>query len=386
MKRVSRIIIIFLIASLLACPFMFCSAASAADDKAETARHELALHYFRGVVNMEAGNYEAATEEFSAVAAIDPYYKDTQKYMARLDALRKDRKDAASEFKDESGTDLYLLGKRYYEQGNYERALQAFEAVLDKNPNDKFALYYKQLIEESMPKKGKRAQGPKDKAKDVSVLEQEVNYIKDDVQERQDLKKFLEEKAKRRAERDEMVRKKKLELERQEEILEEERQDYLAQADIAKRSEKLSRKAEKWRNRKEQLSSSQPGVPADLADFPVYQNRSEEAYKNMKENLRQSRWNSAALNAIRSVNDYCDAILIYYYEIKSSYPEHDNLIRLMAENIKRSDLDENLSRLRAIYNTKELVEKEDRPYTRTEAIFVSEKAERVIEWCRSVLP
>jgi hypothetical protein len=35
---------------------------------------------------------------------------------------------------------------------------------------------------------------------------------------------------------------------------------------------------------------------------------------------------------------------------------------------------------------KSIIEDEDRPLTRTEALFLADKAERLIEWCRSILP
>jgi len=373
---------------ILAVAMCFQSAAFAAKADPESARRQLALHYFRGVINFEAGRYQEAMDEFRAVADVDPYYKDTQKYISRLDRYRAellDPKDGRDY--DTKGVDLYFLGKHYYEKGDYDRAMEAFKAILDKAPGDKFALYYKQLIEAASPKY-KRVAGvaPKSEADEIAVLQKEVSYIKEDVDDKEDSEAFLQERAQARAERDEIIRSKERQLDRQEDILEEERKDYLAQASLAKRAEKVAKESEKWRRMKEKLSSRQPGIPADLTEFPAYQNNGEKYYKSMKESLRESRWNSAGLNAIKSALYYCDSLLIYYYGIKSSYPEHENIARLMAEYIHRADLDENIIRLRAILNMKIIIEGEDRPLTRSEAIFLAEKAERLIQWCRSILP
>jgi len=39
---------------------------------------------------------------------------------------------------------------------------------------------------------------------------------------------------------------------------------------------------------KERLASDQPGVPADLTEYPIYQNRADSYYATMKESLRES--------------------------------------------------------------------------------------------------
>ena len=95
---------------------------------ADSQRKEAALHYYRGIVNFEAGYYENALAEFQQVAAIDPYYKDIQRYIKEaLGVLEKQRRELvqgageASTY-GKSPTDFYFLGKSYYEKGDYETA------------------------------------------------------------------------------------------------------------------------------------------------------------------------------------------------------------------------------------------------------------------------
>ena len=346
-------------------------------------------------MNFESGRYENALAEFQAAGEIDPFYKDTQRYIENcVKILEQYRQNVFSAKEGLSAKnkefDLYFLGKSYYEKGDYRRALETFKAVLAKSPNDKFAQYYIQLCKNALPggpetKKTKRSR-QEELGAHTEDLEKEVATIKGDIKEQEDMETFLEAKAQRKSGREELIRKKERQLKEQEELLEEERQDYVAQARIAKRADKIEQEAEKWKNMKDRLASKQPGIPSDLAEYPVYLNKAENYYKAMKESLRMSRWNSAGLDAIHASIYYCDALLIYFYGIKSAFPQHENITRLLMSHVKRSDVDKNVFYIRSILNLKNIIETEDRPITRSEALFAAEKTEKIAEWCKSVLP
>ena len=365
-----------------------CFVVSAAYADVPDQRKEMSLHYYRGVVYFESGRYDDALTEFQNVAGIDPYYKDTSVYIEKcMDTLEKYRGDA--KLKGEKDVDLYFLGKAYYDKGEYNKALGAFRAILEKNPNDKFAQYYVQLCMNSLPpsqaRKG-RLSVAEGKVVELTDLEKEVAYVKSDIREQEDVEKFLREKALRRAARDEVIRAKERQLKEQEDILDEEKQDYLSQAKITRETEHLKNQTEKWRNMKEKLASAQPGVPAELIDYPVALNAAEKYYIEMNEALRTSRWNAAGLSAVGAAINYCDAILIYYYGVRSAAPRHENVTRLLLENVKRSDTQSSVYHLRAILNLKRLIDDEDRPITRSEALFLSDHSEKISEWAKSILP
>jgi hypothetical protein len=42
--------------------------------------------------------------------------------------------------------------------------------------------------------------------------------------------------------------------------------------------------------------------------------------------------------------------------------------------------------LRAVLNVRQLTEDEERPLTRKEAVFLSTHAEKIVEWCLTMLP
>jgi tetratricopeptide (TPR) repeat protein len=357
-------------------------------------RKEMSLRYYRGIVYYEAGRYSDALAEFQAVTDIDPFFRDAQKYgencFKALEQYRDNLVGAdGDKAKDRKAIDLYFIGKSYYEKGDYLKALEAFRTVLEKNPNDKFAQYYAKLCRDALPPsrgRTKKMSAVEKTAVDLEDLEKEVSYVKGDIAEQQDVEKFLRAKAERSLARNELIRQKERQLKEQEQLLEEERQDYMSQAKIAQQAKKLQRETEKWRNMKDKLASEQAGVPAELSDFPQVLDRAENYYVEMKEALRTSRWNAAGLNAVYAGINYCDAVLIYFYNCRSAAPRHENITRLLLDHVRRADTDANVYHMRSMLNVKKLIDGEDRPITRAEALFLTDHAEKLIEWCRSILP
>ncbi len=356
-------------------------------------RRALSLHYYRGAVYFEAGRYEKALTEFRTVAEIDPQYKFIQRYLDKtmriLQAHRAEVLGIGEREVKDADTDLYFVGKSFFEKGDYRRAAEAFKAVLAKNPGDRFATYYVRLCEEAL---GERIETSIETAgepytiDEAAVLERSVAYMKDDIEEQKERMSFYETKAERRLQRDEMIRKKEKELDRQEALLEEEKEDYLVELQLSKKAERISKETEKWRSMRERLESKEAGMPADLTEYPVFINRAEQYYARMEESLRASRWHSAGLNAISTTLTYCDAVLIYHHGVKSTYPARGNLTRLLREKVRRADTAEHLEYLRGILSIQILVQDEGRPITRSEALFLADKAKKVVMWCRTILP
>ncbi len=356
-------------------------------------RRALALHYYRAIVYFEAGRYDQALSELRTVAEIDPQYKFVQRYLAKtmkiLQVHRAEVLGIGEREVKEAGTDLYFVGKSLFEKGDYRRAAEAFKAVLAQNPADRFANYYVRLCEEALGEKIEtviETAGEPYTIDETTVLERSVAYMKDDIEEQKEQMSFYETRAERRFQRDETIRKKEKLLERQEALFEEEKEDYLAERRLSKRAERISKQAEKWRSMRERLESKEPGMPADLTEYPVFVNRAEQYYARMEEALRASRWHSAGLNAISTAVTYCDALLIYHHGVKSTHPVRGNLMRLLKDKIRRADAAEYREHMRAILSTQVLVQDEGRPIRRSEALFLADKAKKVVEWCRTSLP
>jgi len=363
--------------------------------RAETGdeRRSLSLHYYRGIVCFEAGQYDSALAEFRTVSEVDPHYKYVQKYLDKtteiLEVNRADVLGVDQAMVREGGEDLLFVGKAFYEKGDFRRAGEAFKSILVRNPKDKFALHYLKLCEEAWGGKietAAKTSGPAYIADEPAILEKSVAYLKDDLEEQQDRMAFYEKKAERRLQRDEMIRKKEKELEQQEGLLAEEKEDYLAQLRLSQKAKRINKESEKWRTMKERLETKEPGIATELTEYPVFSNRAQQYYAHMEEALRASRWHSAGLNAIGAAVTYCDAVLIYFYGVKSAHPAHGNITRLLREYVRRSDAAEHIGHLRALLNLQLLVQDEARPINRSEALFLTDKAKKVVEWCRTLLP
>lgn len=390
-----KIKFLFILLLFICFCFSLAPAPVGAQQDADT-EHKLALHYYRGLVNFKYQRYQQALDEFRVVGEIDPLYKDTKKFMAScIKALEQERKDLyktpkGSSIKDDTGFDLYFLGKAYYEKQDYDRALKIFKEVLSQHPDDTFARYYAQLCEKALSGEidsGMVAITPEEKLVNAADnLEKEVAFIKSDIKEQKEIEKSIQNKAERKASRDELIRQKELELRRQEELLLEEKADYKAQAKIARRLDEVKSRTEKWKRLKEKISSKEPGVPTDLTQYPGYINKGDAYFDVMKESLEKSRWNSAGLNAVSAAINYCDSVLVYLCGLRSSSPKHENICRLMLSELRCPNLQENVSRMRYILNLNKLAESEGRPFKRREAVSLSENAEKLMQWCKGILP
>jgi len=356
-------------------------------------RRALALHYYRGIVYFEAGRYDMALTEFRTVSEIDPKYKFVQRYLEKtmqiLEVHRSEVLGIGEQEVRDADADLYFVGKSFYEKGDYRRAAEAFKAILVKNPDDRFAAYYVQLCEEALGEKVEtviETAAEPYTVDETKVMERSVAYMKDDIEEQKEQMSFYETRAERRLQRDEMIRKKEKLLERQEVLLDEEKEDYLAEKRLSQKAERISKQAEKWRAMRERLESKEPGVPADLTEFPVFVNRAQQYYTRMQEALRACRWHSAGLNAISAATTYCDAVLIYHCGVRSTYPVRGNLMRLLKDKVRRADADEHWQYMWDILSVQVLVQDEGRPIRRSEALFLADRAEKVVAWCRTFLP
>ncbi len=87
--------------------------------------------YRRGVQAFEEGNYDEANRAFENILLVRKNHSDAEEYMARL-----------AEYRGKQAQEAFLKGLGYYSQGNYQRALQAFEETLRLEPQHAEALRY----------------------------------------------------------------------------------------------------------------------------------------------------------------------------------------------------------------------------------------------------
>ena len=112
----------------------------AAKEKAKATPEELAFeHYRRGMAHLEADKLAMAIEEFEAVTRVLPSYRDAG---ALLYVTRKRR---------DREVDIYLMkGISYFQEEELEKAIEAWDMVLELDPGNETALDYKARAERVM--------------------------------------------------------------------------------------------------------------------------------------------------------------------------------------------------------------------------------------------
>ncbi len=111
-----------------------------AQEKVKATPEALAFeHYRRGVVHLDADKLAMAIDEFEAVTRVLPSYRDAG---ALLDKVRKRR---------DREVDIYLKkGISYFQEEELEKAIEAWEMVLELDPGNETALDYKARAERVM--------------------------------------------------------------------------------------------------------------------------------------------------------------------------------------------------------------------------------------------
>lgn len=111
-----------------------------------------------------------------------------------------------------------------------------------------------------------------------------------------------------------------------------------------------------------------------------------EFYQSMKDALDQGTWNSAGLAAVHAGISANDALLIYFYGLRSTSPDHRDAINLTGLMIKRENAREAIGHLRRLINKKNLIEYEGKLFSRVDAEEIAKHAERFVNWAVGLLP
>jgi tetratricopeptide (TPR) repeat protein len=112
----------------------------AAQEKAKATPEALAFeHYRRGMAHLDVDKLAMAIEEFEAVTRVLPSYRDAG---ALLDETRKRR---------DREVVIYLMkGISYFQEEEMEKAIEAWDMVLELDPGNETALDYKARAERVM--------------------------------------------------------------------------------------------------------------------------------------------------------------------------------------------------------------------------------------------
>lgn len=125
---------------------------------------------------------------------------------------------------------------------------------------------------------------------------------------------------------------------------------------------------------------------ASKEDYEKFLKKADEFCEMMRQSLNKEKWNAAGLNAVHTGISANDAVLTFYFGLRSIGPKHDDAVKLLISMMKREDTGTNAKRLRYIISMKNIVEYDGRLLSKREAESLAKNAERFLAWVKSLLP
>jgi HEPN domain-containing protein len=121
-------------------------------------------------------------------------------------------------------------------------------------------------------------------------------------------------------------------------------------------------------------------------DYKKFLKKADEFCEMMRQSLNKKKWNAAGLNAIHTGISANDAVLIFYFGLRSISPKHDDAVKLLISMMKREDTGTKAKHLRHLISMKNVVEYDGRLLSQQEAESLAKNAERYLVWVKSLLP
>lgn len=119
--------------------------------------------------------------------------------------------------------------------------------------------------------------------------------------------------------------------------------------------------------------------------YKLYLKKANDFYEAMLHSYKKGNWNSVGLEAIHCAISGADALMVYLKGIRSTSEDHRDAVELIELNISGTEVKKHLSQFRAIINKKNLVEYEERNFTKKEAEDILKKSERFLNWIKNQL-
>ncbi|HDP69597.1 MAG TPA: HEPN domain-containing protein [Actinobacteria bacterium] len=117
-----------------------------------------------------------------------------------------------------------------------------------------------------------------------------------------------------------------------------------------------------------------------------YLKKAQEFFQTMQTAYESGNWNSVGLEAVHCVISVNDALLVFFGGIRSVSSNHVDAVRLLSEIIDTDEARKNSNHLRRVIAKKNIIEYENRLFTKREAEGVMLHTERFLNWATSMLP
>ena len=118
------------------------------------------------------------------------------------------------------------------------------------------------------------------------------------------------------------------------------------------------------------------------SDYSVYLKKAKEFYQTMYQAEKSDNWNAVGLNGVHCVISLMDAILARHAGMRSTAGDHMVAVDMLASTIanKIQDVTQKSQTARRIIAKKNLIEYENRDFTRNEALDMIKQVQRFHDW------
>jgi tetratricopeptide (TPR) repeat protein len=150
----------------LVAAFIFMATGAAAWAAGDSVEAE--VYFQNGVKYMKRGLYDKSIQEFEKTLAIDATNEEAAAYLEQVKELyRQDSPVQAKASEDTAMRALYRDGRNLYQQGEYEKAIEVFTAILAKKPIDDYASYYRERSEIMISRRQAKERKAADKQRQI---------------------------------------------------------------------------------------------------------------------------------------------------------------------------------------------------------------------------
>ena len=125
----------------------------------------------------------------------------------------------------------------------------------------------------------------------------------------------------------------------------------------------------------------------EKTDYQVYLKKGKEFYQTMFQAEKAENWNAVGLNGVHCVISLTDAILVKHSGIRSAGGDHMAAVELLTSTVtvKLKDREQRAQLARRVIAKKNLVEYENRDFSKSEALDLISRVQRFHDWATGLL-
>ena len=121
------------------------------------------------------------------------------------------------------------------------------------------------------------------------------------------------------------------------------------------------------------------------SEYIIYSRKAQEFYHTMRQAEKAGNWNAVGLNAVHCAISASDALLVKFTGKRSISDDHMVVIDFLLSSIKLPGTKDKANALRRIIVLKNLIEYENRDFTRKDAQGIIKRTERFYHWAMEIL-